>query len=347
MDSMGSVDSRRRFVEAFFKDRGLPHRDIRLIPLEGDGSVRLFTRIVSSASHQTFILMENPPGTDYAKKENSAYLRIGNHLIKKGLPIPTIYCYELQHGRFILEDMGDTNLQSMASHMTNRANLYERIIDILFRLQIEGAQGFDTGWCCQTPTYDKYVMRHFEADYFMDSFLSNYLGMKTEWTEIDTLFDYLASVASMADNHHFLHRDFQSRNIMISDNRIGVLDWQGGRLGPLPYDLASLLIDPYTGLSEDEKDQICEQYLLLLKSYRPQWVEPFRKFFPYLAIQRNLQILGAFSFLTRVRGKVYFERFIPRALKSLFSLLERLGDSRLLPLKDLIGSVLSMNLKKP
>ena len=126
---------------------------------------------------------------------------------------------------------------------------------------------------------------------------------------------------------------------MVIGGKIGILDWQGGRLGPLAYDLASLLIDPYTGLSLRERDEIFQHYLRFLNKYESRLLEPFKKYFPYLAIQRNLQILGAFSFLSKVRGKPFFKDYISPALKSLQHLLEDLKDPQLSPLKDAVNSL--------
>ena len=147
-------------------------------------------------------------------------------------------------------------------------------------------------------------------------------------------------MASRADNGFFLHRDFQSRNIYLSEDKIGILDWQGGRLGPLAYDLASLLIDPYTALTVRERDQIFQYYLDLLQDSDPKGTMPFQESFPYLAIQRNLQILGAFSYLTKVKKKAHFEPFISPALKSLHGLLSDLKDPHLSTLLDLVKSLL-------
>jgi len=148
-------------------------------------------------------------------------------------------------------------------------------------------------------------------------------------------------VASKAENHFLLHRDFQSRNIIISDSgpsglRIGIIDWQGARLGPLGYDLASLLIDPYTRLSSHQRAHIYHVYVQLLAGSRPQRVSSLERHYPYLAIQRNLQILGAFAFLSRVRGKVHFEAYLRPALESLARLLEELADPDLKTLRDVV-----------
>jgi aminoglycoside/choline kinase family phosphotransferase len=327
------------FVAAFLEDAGLPAEEFEWQSLPGDGSKRIFWRISISRTHATYIAMENAPTDDFSRRENFSYLMIGRHLYQKGLPIPELHRFNLKKGCFIMEDMGDNNLQNAASLSTDRIGLYERVIEILFRLQIEGSEGFDTKWCCQTEKYDSFVMRRYEADYFVNSFLGQYLGLKKDWPELVRPFRYLAETASRADSHFFLHRDFQSRNIMVSEEKMGILDWQGGRLGPLAYDLSSLLIDPYTNLSIHEKDRIYQHYLRLLADHRPGWADPFKRYFPYLAIQRNLQILGAFSYLSRVRKKTYFEAYISPALNTLCGLLDDLGDPKLSPLTDILISL--------
>lgn len=238
-----------------------------------------------------------------------------------------------------MEDMGDSSLQDTVSLQKSRIPFYEEVIEILFRLQTKGSEGFETEWCYQTERYDQFVMRRYEADYFRDAFLCNYLGLKKDWPELEAPFNYLAATASRADNQFFLHRDFQSRNIMVSNKKIGILDWQGGRLGPLAYDLASLLIDPYTELSAQERGQLYECYLLLLKKYNSQLLDPFKSHFPYLAIQRNLQILGAFSYLSKVQRRPHFEAYISPALKSLQTLLDEIKDPKLSPLVDVLNSL--------
>ncbi|MGD9034791.1 MAG: phosphotransferase [Desulfobacteraceae bacterium] len=326
------------FITTFLKDVGLPAEDLQFHSLPSDGSKRLFWRL-SPQSHTSFIAMENAPTDDFSKRENVAYLMIGRHLFQKDLPVPEIHRFDLAKGWFILDDFGNASLQDEVSSQNSRVPIYERVIEILFRLQTEGAEGFNTEWCCQTETYDRYVMQHYEANYFRDAFLCKYLGLKKDWPELEAPFNHLAETASRADNHYFLHRDFQSRNIMVLGGKIGILDWQGGRLGPLAYDLASLLIDPYTELSSYERDELYQHYLRFLNKYESRLVEPFKKYFPYLAIQRNLQILGAFSFLSNVRGKPYFEEYISPALRSLQHLLEDLKDPQLSPLKDTVNSL--------
>ena len=326
----------KQFIHTYLKQKGFDRDDLSLEPLRGDGSKRLFWRISLPDSNESYIAVSNPPLDGFTRKENLAYLKIGKHLHEKSLPLPAIYQWSLEKGLFVIEDMGRSSLQERVSTTQDPLPLYEKILEHLFRLQVEGAKGFKPEWCCQTGRYDRRVMIQFESHYFRDAFLHGYLGLKREWPELECSFDFLADSASQADSRFFLHRDFQSRNIMVSQGKLGIIDWQGGRLGPLGYDLASLLIDPYTALPEDKALELYGAYLRFIGKRNRSWVGPFEKSYPYLAVQRNLQILGAFGYLTKRMKKPYFETYIPRALTTLRTLLSGNKDSALLPLKKLI-----------
>lgn len=328
-----------KLISAFLEESGLQGKGFEICPIPGDGSRRVFWRIIPDVPSPSYILMENPPADVFSRRENLAYAMIGRHLYEKALPLPKIHRFDQPKGIFIMEDMGETTLQESLKGETDRIQVYKPVVEVLLRLQVEGAEGFDTGWTCQTERYDRVVMRSLEAEYFRDSFLSRYAGLKGEWEDLEVPFDHLAKMASTSEGRFFLHRDFQSRNIMIHERKIGILDWQGGRLGPLAYDLASLLIDPYTDLTVPERQRAYRHYLDCLRDRDPGQVNAFQESYPYLAIQRNLQILGAFSFLTMERGKSYFAAYIPVALKTLRGLLSELGDPKLSPLADLLGSL--------
>ena len=329
------------FLEGYFRRVGFPCNQVRAEPLPGDGSVRRFWRVDLPAADTTFIAAFNAPVDEAARKENLAYLGIGRHLRKRGLPIPLIHHVDMDQGWFLMEDMGKENLQARAASAHDSLDLYKRVLETLFQMQTRGVEGFDPSWCCQTRTYDRTVMRQYEADYFKRAFLNGYLGLKDHWPELDGAFLCLMEMASEARPAFFLHRDFQSRNIMISGDRIGIVDWQAGRLGPLAYDVASLLIDPYTDLPLSTKDWLLDFYVQILKEHDPALVDDFHRHYPYLAIQRNLQILGAFGFLTKVRDKVYFEVYIPAAVRSLNHLLDGLENQALRPLKRLARDLLA------
>jgi len=329
----------KSFIRLSLKEEGCAAAIFDLQDVPADGSRRRFRRILPHGSGRTFIAVMNEPLDALAARENLAYLMIGRHLQKKGLPLPEIHASNLEKGWFMIEDFGSLNLQDAAASTVNRISLYESVVEVLFRLQIEGAVGFNPSWTCQTEKYDKTVMGRYEADYFKDAFLCTYLGMKKEWPELESPLNHLAEKASLARARFFLHRDFQSRNIMVRGEKIGIVDWQGGRLGPPGYDFASLLIDPYTGLTREEKTLIYKKYLELFSERFPEEVDSFCASYPYLALQRNLQILGAFSFLSRVRKRKHFETYIAPALVTLHDLLMDLRDEKLSALTELVTAL--------
>ena len=325
------------FVKSYIDDTYVDNKEFRWKRLPSDGSKRIFYRL--SNDQGSFIIMDNPPKERSVEKENISYLKIGKHLFSKGIPVACIYRYDLEHGWFIMEDLGQKNLQEIAISSSDRINLYKDVIELLIKIQFEGREGFSPEWCYHTKRYDRFIMERFESDYFLTYFLKGLLGLKEGLSGLQGSFEYLAKHASLADNDFFLYRDFQSKNLIIKGDKIGVVDWQGGRLGPLQYDLASLLIDPYVVLKKEEKDFLYDYYLKLLEKRLPGISSSFSRYYPYLAIQRNLQILGTFSYLSKIQGKNRFLAYISPALRSLEGLLKELDDHELNPLKSLIRKI--------
>jgi N-acetylmuramate 1-kinase len=325
----------------FLNEQGHPPEDLSFQRLAGDGSRRTFWRIAVADPSVSFVAMSNPPDDPVIRRENDAYLKIGSHLRQRGIPVPEIYRHDPASGWFIMADLGTMHLLDVAASANDPLPLYREVARHLLHMQTEGAVGFDPSWCCQTPRYDPSVMLPLEAHYFRDAFLGGYLGISTDRPDLGPAFHCLAEKACQAKGGFFLHRDFQSRNIMVSKGRIGFVDWQGGRLGPLGYDVASLVIDPYPPLSSGEREAVYRHYVRLVKDRHPGWAENVEATYPYLAVQRNLQILGAFSHLTQVMHKTYFEAYIPGALYSLCGLLNGIADPGVSRLRDLTEALLS------
>jgi len=327
----------RGFVKSYIDETYPMDREFAWRRLPGDGSKRAFYRL--SAEQGSFIVMEYVPSDMAAEKENISYLRIGEHLLGKGIPVARIFRYDLEHGWFIMEDLGQSNLQELALSTENRIDIYKRVLELLVKLQIEGREDFNTQWCAHTERYDRPLMERHESGYFLTSFVQGFLGLETDLTALTASFSHLSYKASLADGDFFLHRDFQSRNLIMRGDRIGIVDWQGGRLGPLQYDLASLLIDPYVGLRGEERKHLYDCYLTLIERRLPGVSSSFSIHYPYLAIQRNLQILGAFSYLGNVQRKRWFLDYIPPALQSLEGLLEEQDDPDLHQLRTLVKGI--------
>jgi hypothetical protein len=296
-------------------------------PLAGDGSDRAFFRLPGSP---TKVLLWHPYAPGGEVNENDSYYHIGRHLRAKGAPVPEIYHYCREEGWMLLEDLGDISLDAVLKTQTADTQIrfwYRQALEILVNMQVRGLEGFSSSWCFDTPVVDGPFLRERECLYFVLAFLQGYLGLKLAAVELAPDFEELVGLAASSPDRYFLHRDFQSRNLMVKDGRLRVIDFQGARLGPLGYDVAALLIDPYVGLAPELQAELLDYYLQELQKRVAVDEAAFRRQYPYLALSRNLQILGAFAFLTKVKKKSYFARYIPAAVASLKGrLAERPGE---------------------
>lgn len=316
-------------LEAALADKGTSLQGAQ--PLAGDGSDRRFYRLRGSPP---VILLWHPGVPGGEVNENDSYYLIGRHLRARGVPVPEIYTYCREEGWLLLEDLGDVSLESVLKGETGEEqirNWYRQALEVLVKMQVGAREGFDPSWCFDTPVVDRPFLWARECGYFVAAFLQGYLGLKVDMAYLAPDFDRLLTGALPEESDYFLHRDFQSRNLFIKDGLLRVIDFQGGRLGPLGYDVAALLIDPYVGLTPPWQRELLEYYLNLLRASFAVDPEAFREQYYHLALCRNLQILGAFGFLTKVKGKDYFARYIPAALSGLrWRLGKRAGEFSLL-----------------
>ena len=195
--------------------------------------------------------------------------------------------------------------------------MYQSVIDLLCQFSEHGAQKFDAGWTYQTTRYDKTLILTKECRYFVDAFLNTYLGLNIIYEDFRAEFEFLAENALKYAVKGLMHRDFQSRNIMIKNNQFYFIDFQGSRLGPIQYDLASLLIDPYVDLSPEIQTRLCTYGLNKLQAKMKLNTVNFQHCYRFCCLTRNLQILGAFGYLTVVKKKAHFEKYIPAAVNTL------------------------------
>jgi aminoglycoside/choline kinase family phosphotransferase/dTDP-glucose pyrophosphorylase len=316
------------FREAFGSSVGDPY-DIR--PLHGDGSDRRWYRL--SASCGTLILADHGIHSHIVTGEAQAYTAIGRHLFAKGVPVPEIHFADPFSGLVFIQDLGDTNLQACLKQPLDRGTrkgLYEQVIDALVRLAVDGADGFDPNWAYQGAAYDRKLILDRECRYFLEAFVNGYLDMPLAYNHLGEEFENLATASLEQSVLGLMHRDMQSRNIMVSGGYCYFIDFQGARQGPVQYDLASLLIDPYVQLPETFQTD-------LLHAYYDRWSQhskagipwaDFQNGYRYCAVCRNLQILGAFGYLSKVKGKGWFSQYIPAAARSLVLNLQRLESRR-------------------
>ncbi len=310
-------------------------------PLAGDGSERRWHRL--RRGDRSVVMVDHGLREGAAPGEADAFVHIGRHLHRQGLPVPRILRADPFAGLVFVEDRGDCHLQTRVSESGSPGAviaLYRKIIDLMVDMSVSGGNGFDPDWTWQTAAYDRQVIVEKECRYFIDAFVRDYCGREIPFARIEAESHRLADgiLAQPADG--FMHRDFQSRNILIAAGQPWIIDYQGGRVGPAEYDLASLLIDPYVALPETVQETLLEDFI---RRYRQRTGKPRRAIathFRLCAVARNLQILGAFGFLVKVRQKGRFAAYIPDALASLQRNLDRVETHGFPQLRELARSLI-------
>ncbi len=308
-------------------------------PISADGSDRTFCRTCYQG--RPAVLIRPAPGPEGIREARS-YFQIGTHLKRNGVRVPEILYYNEGNGDLLVEDLGDCLLYSvfMDEDVSGTIRLYRAALRTLAVMQVMGSRGFDKTWCFDTPFYDSNLAWEREALYFTKWFLGRYLGMAPS----DVLEQELHGLCDRVDDapgaRVFLHRDFQSRNLMLYREDIWIIDFQGGRLGPVGYDLASLLTDPYVDM-----DRVL--WSGLIRYYHEQLTglgfeigfEELMENFRLMALLRTMQVLGAYSFLQIKKGRSFFRPFVAPALRRLRDLVSGESSGQLRQLRKVLEEI--------
>lgn len=269
------------------------------------GSDRRFWRI--RKGDKTYILIED--------KNISEYIKILKHLLKTGIGVPQLIEFKDNYG--IVEDLGNDSLYNlMCNGYKDWIRLYKKAIEELVKLQVVGFQN--------APVNDYYDSEHikWEQDYFKEFFLRQYSQIPDAQInriekDLDRLHKKVVEVIKPISNF-LMHRDYQSQNIFVKNGKVRIVDFQSARIGPLTYDLASLLRDAYVKIDRKTERYLIEYYLSCLKKKGIKISKDnFYEIYRLTAIQRHMQALGAFANLSLNKNKTHFKKFIPRGLELL------------------------------
>jgi len=289
--------------------------------LPASGSYREYARI-KSISHQVI------GAYNQDVKENQAFLEFSAHFRNKNIPVPHIYAVNSSINCYLQEDLGNTTLFDFISttrenegFSTKIVDEYKKVLRELPRIQLVAGKDIDYSVCYPREAFDKQSMM-WDLNYFKYYFLKlAKIPFDEQALEDDfqAFSDYLLAV----DNNAFLYRDFQSRNVMLKDDKVYFIDYQGGRKGALQYDLASLLYDAKANIPEAEREELLEFYLDQLNQYKQVDREKFKSLFGGYVLIRIMQAMGAYGFRGFYEKKEHFLKSIPFALKNLETLLAK------------------------
>jgi aminoglycoside/choline kinase family phosphotransferase len=266
-------------------------------PVSGDASFRRYFRF--EAAGRSLILMDAPP----QQEDSARFLDIGDRIRRAGLRTPEIYQFDLQKGFGLMEDFGDTLYRELI-HENTPQELFDGLFDILegFAGRVD-ARGL--------PEYAAGTLQ-FEMDLFTDWYLKRH--RRRELSEEEqaawTRFTSLLIESAQGQPQVFVHRDFHSCNLLKTTGGVGIIDYQDGVLGPLNYDLASLIWDRYVSWPRARLLEWMETMHRRFGLDIPlqEWVRSC----DWMGLQRNLKIVGIFTRLEYRDGKRGYLAMLPR-----------------------------------
>ena len=283
--------------EMYLSLAGEPPQQMTALP--GAGSNRRYYRLEGKRR------MVGVRGT--SAEENRAFVYMARHFREKGLPVPEVYVQSDDARFYLQEDLGNTLLfdaiekgRKSSVFDEEEKRLLHKTIRLLPRVQFVGADGFDFSQCYPQAEFNLRSIL-WDLNYFKYCFLKA-TGMDFQEDRLEDDFQKMAAVLLRNASATFMYRDFQSRNVMVKEGEPWLIDFQGGRKGPVYYDVASFLWQAKARYPEDLRNELLADYMDALKQYMPVDEAYFLSQLRHFVLFRTLQVLGAYGF----RG--YFEK---------------------------------------
>jgi hypothetical protein len=319
-------------IDRYLRESGLTDRHARVVPLTGDASDRKYFRIIPAEGASIVLALHAGP-IEFA---TLPFPNVAGLLQQVPLPVPVILDHSDTLGIIALQDLGDVTLQAHLGAATpaEHAALYRQAVALVELLQRRGAELASDEHLPFRMAFDVEKLT-WELDFFVRHFVEGYravalspaekAALGEEWTPI---------VAELAAEPRVLcHRDYHSRNLMLHQDSLYIIDFQDARMGPDTYDLVSLLRDSYVDIKDAAVDELIA-YFLALKGVQDE--QEFRRRFDVMALQRNLKALGTFGYQTATRRNPVYIQYIPRTLRYARTNLEKYP--RLARLRELLAT---------
>lgn len=291
-----------------------------MILLPASGSARKYYRL----SAGNFVCV----GTWHADvAENRLFVDFSRHFRKCGLHVPEIYVMSEDGFAYLQEDLGDRMLldvivmeREQGDLTPHLMELYRKVLSELLRFQFLGHVGLDYSHCIPRPVFDRRCIL-WDLNYFKYCFLRLAGGVFSE-EALENDFSRLTDRLCRVDNQAFMFRDFQSRNIMVRDEEVWFIDYQGGRQGALQYDVASLLYDAIVHMPDVQRECLLDDYIGELQTYRSVDSLQFREEYYHFVLIRLLQAMGAFGLRGLYEKKAHFIDSIQPGLENICRLFQ-------------------------
>lgn len=295
------ADARRAALEGWLAARfGSP---VAITPASEDASFRRYWR-VRAGDGTSFIVMDAPP----AREDCRPFIRIAAMLREAGVNAPQVFAQDLEQGFLLLTDLG-TRTYLDALNASSAAKLFGDATDALLRWQLATRPG-------ELPSYDEALLRR-EMDLFPEWYVGRHLGKAlsdAQKQSLTSIFRLLVESA-LAQPAVYVHRDYMPRNLMVCEPNPGVLDFQDAVVGPIAYDVVSLLRDAFVSWDEELVLDLTVRYWEKAKRAGLPVHSDFGEFwraFEWMGLQRHLKVLGIFARINYRDGKPRYLADTPR-----------------------------------
>ena len=295
------------------------HAPAQIDELPSSGSNRRYFRL---AGQPTLIGVRGE-----SAEENRAFIYLAGHFRKQSLPVPQVYAHSDDFLYYLQEDLGDTLLFDKLGTKSREGGasaelcqLLRQVIRLLPVLQCKGAEGLDFSQCYPQPAFNRRSVL-WDLNYFKYCFLKA-TGIDFQEDRLEDDFQAMADVLLEEDTPTFMYRDFQSRNVMLRGDAPWFIDFQGGRRGPVYYDVASFLWQAKANFPDDLRQELVHEYINALRAFRPVDEADFKARLRHFVLFRTLQVLGTYGFRGYFERKPHFLQSVPFALANLRHLLQ-------------------------
>lgn len=299
--------------------------------LTASGSNRRYYRIGSEDKTASLIGVQ---GT--SRDENHAFLYMAEHFMQKGLNVPKVLAVSDDEMNYVQQDLGNVLLfdyiaegRKTGVFSAKEKDMLRETMRALARFQVIGAEDFDFNQCYPQPEFNLRSIL-WDLNYFKYCFLKA-TGLDFQEDKLENEFERLAYILLQNRMNAFMYRDFQSRNVMVHKETDGTevpyfIDFQGGRKGPVFYDVASFLWQAKANFHPDLREELVEVYLEELQKYMPVDKEVFYETLKHFVLFRTMQVLGAYGFRGYFEKKPHFLQSIPFAIDNLRHLLKHASE---------------------
>jgi aminoglycoside/choline kinase family phosphotransferase len=300
-------------IEDFLAEQNISYLNITALPISG-GDRRYFRVLLPDNKTIIATYSENIA-------ENKTFLAFTKSLSSLHLPVPAIITYNKTYTIYLQEDVGNIcllDLVTQQGYTDNVYNLYQQSLAKLATLQVKANTEIPYELCLVNKNFDADAAL-FDLQYCYNYFVQPLAIPINNITSLQKEFVAISHKIGSINPTFFMYRDFQGRNIMVKNNDVYFIDYQGGMQGPPAYDVASLLWQAKAALPTKWKNELLEYYITCLNKELSNTlnIDEFKKGFQFILLIRLLQVLGAYGRRGILEQKAHFLESIPYAIENL------------------------------